>query len=162
MKRAWQVWLLAALMFLSLLGSLPALFHPNAVQVQVFDWWGRGSLVAVLNMVSSGLLLLALVALFARQSWGLSAVLAGVWVPNIFRWIYVGIIFNNLDDYKALVMKTATSGAANNPQLNMIATQFMHYAFLGAFGVGVALSLVWAAGLTGLAVWKRGEIQGLE
>jgi hypothetical protein len=157
-KYSWPVWLLAGLTLLALLNSLPALTQADPVQVQVYDWWGRGYLVPILNDLSSALILVALVALLMRQTWSFSAFLAGVWIPAALIGAYAGIIYVNFDAYRA-VLGTAAPAGGGMKMGGMPAMQFLS---MGGLYTAVGAIFLAAALLTGLAFWKRGEIQGLE
>jgi hypothetical protein len=156
MKHSWQIWTALALTALSFLASIPGVIHPDPMEVQLFDWWGRGSWVLVLNGVASLSLLVAVTAFFMRKPWSLSAVLTGIWLPKVFSAIYMGIALNNLSDFQAMIPKpVSTGGAGIQAHIEqIIVTWGLSGGLAALFAVGTALTaLVW---------WKRAELQGME
>ncbi|HTB22247.1 MAG TPA: hypothetical protein VK914_06040 [bacterium] len=159
MKHSWQIWVVLGLMVLSFLASIPGVIQPDPLEVQVFDWWGRGSWVLLFNGISSLAILLALVAFFVRKPWSLSLVLSGIWVPKVFSAIYMGIILNNLGDFEALMPKPALNSAAG---IKLIQAHVEQIIFTWGFYAALAAIFAWGSILTALVWWKRTELQGYE
>jgi hypothetical protein len=165
MKHSWQIWVVIALMGLSFLASIPGVISPDPLEVQVFDWWGRGSWVLLLNGISCVSILLALVAFFVRKSWSLPMILSGIWIPKIYSGAYLGIIIRNLNDFEALMPKPALNSPAGAKliasHIEQLIFSWGSYAALAGIFAWARCSRSWFGGNAGRSKPRYGDFFGL-